>query len=167
MYFTHTFYKVKCINSLQGRIREALCFMRKYFVLEIGKKKEKKILPWIIQHWCTFISLRLKFFFEAKVIVAWKTILKYLLRVMWVWTLKRISSIDWILQTCLIENPLENYAFCSCPQISKNFFVTPLVHFSFPFSDFFHKIRLLLRQFGLKKKKKKVTCKRIVACIRR
>lgn len=42
MYFTHTFYKVKCINSLQGRIREALCFMRKYFVLEIGKKKKKK-----------------------------------------------------------------------------------------------------------------------------
>lgn len=142
-------------KQLTGQNKRSIVFYEKIFCPWNRKKKEKKILPWIIQHWCTFISLRLKFFFEAKVIVAWKTILKYLLRVMWVWTLKRISSIDWILQTCLIENPLENYAFCSCPQISKNFFVTPLVHFSFPFSDFFHKIRLLLRQFGLKKKKKK------------
>lgn len=42
MHFTHALYKVKCTNSLQSSIREALCSLRRYFILERGNKEKKK-----------------------------------------------------------------------------------------------------------------------------
>lgn len=50
----------------------------------------------------------------------------------------------------------------SCPQISKNFFVTQLLQFLFLVNDFFHNKLKLLKQFG-----KTVKCKRTVALIKK